>query len=322
VSRQVPPLKTYSHLAGERRVPSEYEIVTTKLLYHPQRGFEVDVPLRPWYDRYQRGGQLRCADWERFADPRATTYPSYTALQSRQESHLDGVLRSWEATKHDPDLLTSWQETFLRTLAPLRFALHGFQMAAAYVGQMAPSGRIAIAALLQSADELRRVHRIAYHMGLYRKLHPGPDRSRGAWQEAPAWQPLRRAVEQALVSYDWGEALVALNLALKPLVEALFLTELARLARERHDFLLGEVLSSFDEDGRWHQAWSATLVRMAAPEGDNRHVLRGWIERWWPRAHAAVSAAATLLGEPGPAALVRAEARAREWLQALELGAP
>jgi hypothetical protein len=51
-------------------------------------------------------------------------------------------------------------------------------------------------------------------------------------------------------------------------------------------------------------------------------VLRGWIERWWPRGREAVSAAATLLGEPGPAALARAEARARERLQALELGAP
>jgi toluene monooxygenase system protein E len=322
VSRRVPPLKTYSHLAAERRVPTEYEIVTTKLLYHPQRGFEIDVPLRSWYTRYQREARLYCADWERFADPRATTYSAYTALQSRQESHLEGVLRSWETAEHDPGLLASWRETFLRTLAPLRFALHGFQMVAAYVGQMAPCGRLTIASLLQSADELRRVHRLAYHMGLYRKLHPGPDHSRAAWQDEAAWQPLRRAVEQALVTYEWDEALVALNLGLKPLVEALFLTELARLAREQRDFLLGEVLSSFDQDGRWHQAWTAALIRMVAPQGDNRGVLRGWIERWWPRGREAVSAAATLLGEQGPAALARAEARAREGLQALELGAP
>jgi toluene monooxygenase system protein E len=322
VSREIPALKTYSHLAGERRVPTEYEIVTTRLLYHPRRGFEVDVPLRPWYEKYQRDGLLRCDDWEQFADPRATTYPSYTALQAQQESHLDGVVRSWEAAGHDPASLEAWRETFLRTLAPLRFALHGLQMIAAYVGQMAPSGRLTIAALLQSADELRRVHRLAYQMALYRRLLPGPDRSRAAWQEDPAWQPLRRAVEQALCTYDWGEALVALNLCLEPLVEALFFTELARLVRERRDFLLGEVLSSFDEDGRWHQAWSAALIRMVAPQGDNRAVLRGWIERWWPRGREAIAAASTLLGHAGPGALARAEARARGWLQSLELGAP
>jgi toluene monooxygenase system protein E len=322
MSRQVPPLKTYSHLAGERRLPTEYEIVTSKLLYYPEKGFEVEVPARAWYEKHQRGGGLTFADWEKFADPRATTYSSYTALQTAQEGHLAGVLRSWETAEHDPALLASWRETFLRTLAPLRFALHGFQMIAAYVGQMAPSGRIAVAALLQTADELRRVHRIAYHMGLYRRQRPQADESRAAWQDDPAWQPLRRAVEQALVTYDWGEALVALNLCLKPMVEALFFTELARLVRDERDFLLGEVLSSFDEDGRWHQAWSAALVRMIASEGDNAGALRDWIARWWPRAGEAVRAAAGLLGPSGPAALGRAERRAGEWLRALELAAP
>ncbi|HXU82881.1 MAG TPA: hypothetical protein VN914_15885 [Polyangia bacterium] len=320
MNRRVPPLKTYSHLAGERRMPSEYEIVTTKLLYHPQRGFEIDVPTRGWYEKHQRGARLTCRDWERFADPRATTYPDYTTLQARQENHLEGVLRSWAAADHDPALLALWRDTFLRVLAPLRFALHGFQMIAAYVGQMAPSGRIAIAALLQTADELRRVHRLAYHLGLYRKLQPSRDTSRSDWQTAPAWQPLRRVVEQALATYDWSEALVALDLCLKPLLEALFFTELARLAREQHDFLLGEVLSSFDEDGRWHQAWSAALVRLAVEEPDNRRLLREWVDRWWPRAREAAAAAAPLLGEAGDhSPLGRAEARAREHLRALEL---
>src|SRR5204863_1759615 len=69
VSRPVPPLRTYSHLEGQRRIPSEYEIVTTNLLYYPARGFEVEVPVRAWYDRHQRGGGLACSDWERFRDP-------------------------------------------------------------------------------------------------------------------------------------------------------------------------------------------------------------------------------------------------------------
>ena len=60
MSRSVPPLKTYSHLAGERRIPTEYEIVTSKLLYHPERGFEVAAPAAPWYERYQRHGRLTC----------------------------------------------------------------------------------------------------------------------------------------------------------------------------------------------------------------------------------------------------------------------
>lgn len=324
MTRQVPPMKTYSHLAGQRRVPTEYEVVSTALLYHPQKGFEVSVPVQAWYERYQRGGRLGGVDWEKFADPRATTYPAYTTLQSAQEGHLEGVLRSWEKAEHDPALVAGWRETFLRTLAPLRFALHGFQMIAAYVGQLAPAGRLAMVALFQASDELRRVHRIAYQMGLYRRGQPrGADESRTAWQDAPAWQPLRRAVEEALVAYDWGEALVALNLCLKPLVEALFLTELGHLLREDRDFLTGEVLSSLDEDGRWHRDWSGALVRLAVAENPgNAAVIEEWVARWHPRACQAVEAAAGVLGSGGPAALDRAQARARAWLRTLGVEAP
>jgi toluene monooxygenase system protein E len=324
MNRPVPPLKTYSHLAANRRVPSEYEIVSTNLLYHPQRGFEVELPARAWYEKYQRGGRLVCDDWERFADPRATTYPAYTALQSRQEAHLEAVERSWAAAEHDPALRAGWGESFVRTVAPLRFAFHGFQMLAAYLGHMAPGGRIAIAALFQSADELRRVHRIAYQLGLHRHSLPGlEDDSRSAWQRHPAWQPLRRAVELALVAYDWGEALVALDLGLKPIVEALFLTEGARRAREQHDFPLSELLSSFDEDGRWHRAWSEALVRLALEQRpDNLAVVQAWIDRWCPLAGEAARAASALLGHDGPAALALAERRSRDWLRALGLVVP
>jgi toluene monooxygenase system protein E len=324
MSRQVPPLKTYSHLGAGRRLPSEYEIVSTALLYHPEKGFEVNLPASRWYQRHQRDSQLRCKEWQRFADPRATTYPMYTALQAQQETHLEGLVRSWQAAEHDPARVVIWRETFLRVLAPLRFALHGLQMLAAYVGQMAPTGRLAMVALFQTADELRRVHRIAYHMGLLRRARPWTeDPSRTAWQSHAAWQPLRRTIEQALVAFDWGEALVALNLCLAPLVEGLFFNQLAPLLREERDFLVSELLSSFDEDGRWHQAWTAVALQLAVTERpENAAVIQGWVDLWYPRARQAVAAAASLLGEGGAAALERAEARARAGLQGLELRAP
>jgi Methane/Phenol/Toluene Hydroxylase len=40
---------------------------------------------------------------------------------------------------------------------PLRFPGHGLQMLAAYIGKMAPSSRITMAASFQAADEMRSV---------------------------------------------------------------------------------------------------------------------------------------------------------------------
>jgi toluene monooxygenase system protein E len=318
VSRRPTPLKTYSHLAGQKRVPSEYEVVTSQLLYYTKRGFEVTVPVTSWYERYQRGCPLTCSDWEKFSDPRETTYTKYVALQSQQEAHLGGVLRSFATAENDPELAARWASTFSAAMAPLRFALHGFQMVAAYVGSMAPAGRIAIAALFQSSDELRRVDRIAYRLGQLR-LDGWRDDTRQRWHEHPAWQPLRRAVEQALVTYDWAEALTALNLCLKPMVEAVILGDLARRARRDQDFLLGEMLSSFEEDGRWHRAWSRALFEVAlADRPENRAVLQGWVNRWHPEARQAAEGLAEIVPGEG----LRAEAAGRSALQALGLVPP
>jgi toluene monooxygenase system protein E len=318
VSRHPPPLKTYSHLAALRRVPTEYEVVTSRLLYYVERGFEIQVPVAGWYHKYQRGSALRCGDWERFRDPRETTYTKYTALQSEQEAHLAGVIRSFDTADHDPGLDTRWHATFSATLAPLRFALHGFQMIAAYVGSMAPAGRITITALFQAADELRRVDRIAYRMGQLRRGGFGDD-SRQRWQSDSAWQPLRRAVERALVTYDWAEAVAALNLCLKPMVEALFLGELTRLARRQQDFLVAEMLSSFEEDGRWHRAWSRALFELAfADRAENREVVQGFVDRWYPLARQAADALGPVVGAHG----ALAEVVGRGALEALGLVPP
>ena len=50
--------RTYWHLLPQRRMPSEYEIVTSKLLCYTGEGFtgkrfELDVPLQHWYKQYQ-----------------------------------------------------------------------------------------------------------------------------------------------------------------------------------------------------------------------------------------------------------------------------
>jgi toluene monooxygenase system protein E len=275
-------LKTYSHLERERRVPNEYELVTSRLLYYLGRGFEVSTPLEAWYERYQGASLLGGCDWERFSDPRETTYAKYTALALRGETYLDGVLEAIETTGYDRSLKAGWRATLDRVIGPLRYPLHGFQMIAAYVGQMAPGGRITVAALFQAADEMRRIQRLAYRMTQLQSVAPAfGAESKNVWLRDPAWQPLRQAVEQCLVAYDWGEALIALNLCIKPLIDELFMTHLPKEAEEHGDHLLGQLFSSLDEDCRWHREWTVALLRTAvANNPDNRAVIQGWVTRW------------------------------------------
>lgn len=288
-------LKTYSHLAGARRVPSEYELVTSRLLYHPKQGFEVQVPLADWHRRYQADSPLACSDWERFHDPRATTYTLYTALQSRQEAQVEGLLQSIDDRGYDAALPARARALLLRAVSPLRFAFHGLQMAAAYVGQVAPCGRVAVAALFQAADELRRVQRVAYRIAQLRRALPDfaavDGESRALWQTDPAWQPLRRAIERLLVTWDWGEALVALNVCLKPAIDAVTMVDVPAMAHDAGDYLLGEICFSLAADCAWHRAWTDALLATAvADRPENAAIVEGWRQTWAPAADEAAGA--------------------------------
>jgi toluene monooxygenase system protein E len=318
-----PPLRTYSHLADRRKVPSEYEIASSRLLYYVDRGFEIDVPVGPWYQRYQQEGQLRCRDWERFADPRETTYTSYTALQSERERHLDALMRSIESTDHDRQLAPEWRRLLDHLLSPVRYLWHGFQMLSAYVGQMAPASRLTLVALFQAADEMRRIHRLAHRLGQLRHTHPGfAGAAPTDWQEGAPWQPPRRVLERALVAYDWGESFVALNLCLKPLLDRLLITELEALARTRQDFFLAEILASLDEDCRWHRAWTEALIEvLLAERGGNAAAVLGWVASWLPPAQEATRSLAAFWGAEAGATVARVEAAANGWLQGLRLEA-
>jgi toluene monooxygenase system protein E len=282
--------KTYWHLAELGHKPTDYEIATSRLLYYPGRGFEVETPIARWYERFARGSPLRLDDWERFQDPRQTTYTRYTELQEAKEVFVRGLLRALDGTAHDRELPPAWVQFLGRILGPLPYPVHGLQMVAAYLGSMAPGGRLVSTCLMQAADEIRRIQVLVFRTQQLRRAKPDlADGGRELWQEAPAWQPLRALVERLLVTYDWGEAFVALNLVVKPMFDGLFTAQLARLAQLRGDGPLARILFSLGEDGRWHLDWSLALVRLAIEEhADNRAVIAGWIEQWGPAALAAV----------------------------------
>jgi toluene monooxygenase system protein E len=242
--------RTYLPLEGQRHKPSDYEVTTTGLLYYPERGFEVETPVWQHYVKYQRGSALRGSDWEAFEDPAHTTYASYVAARRDQEVFLD---RLYER----PALaLAAGLRPWLGPLSALRFFLHGLQMTAAYIGALAPSGRITVAAAFQAADELRRIQRVCQWLSRSGTSIAELDAlGRDLWQEHAAFQPLRRLTEELLVTYDWAEALIGLNGVIKPIFDRLWFDQLALLAQLHDDELLEQTLRSMAEDARWHEAW-------------------------------------------------------------------
>ena len=122
----------------------------------------------------------------------------------------------------------------------------------------------------------------------------------------------RKAVEYALVSYDFGEAFTALNLVLGPTLDDVLLTQLGRAAKGRGDDLTWLLTSFLAEDSRRRGRWSRALADLAvAQRPDNRDVLAKWVGRWAARADEAALGLGTLLEAAAgvPAAQVAAHAR-------------
>ena len=299
-----PGRKTYTRLAAGRRIPTEYELLSTDLHYNHPRRFELtaDNPVVAWYYRYREGSALQARGWERFSDPRRTTYRGYTQLQDGREDVIDGLLREIDDTAYDRDLDQKWVRFLDRWYAPLRYPVHGLQMLAAYVAQMAPASRVTNCAAFQSADELRRVQRIAYRTVQLGGPPPGIETTRrhqAAWEDAAAFQPLRELIERALIAYDWGEAFTVTNLVIKPRIDRLVNQEIAgTLATANGDPILASIHFSLDEDARWHRAWTAALLRHLIEDTPaNAEVVSGWIGKWSPLAARALEAFAGTLAE-------------------------
>ena len=298
----VTPARTYWHLAEDLPeaggTPSDYEIATSRLLYYVNRGFEVAVPLADWYRTHQTGSPLVCDDWDRFRDPRETTYAAYVARRAASE---DQAARAAARDRDNRPLDHDGVAAQDRLLAPALHLFHGLQMTSAYVGQMAPSGRLTIVAALQAADEMRAVERLARRLVALRAMRPGFGADgKQRWQTDVSWQPARRLLETMLVTYDWAEAFAATNLCAKPALDAFFWQQLGEPA--------------VADDATWHRAWAAALVALALEaDASNRGTLAAWVAKWNAPVREAVLALGTLAGPAGEDAARAAVEQANDW---------
>jgi toluene monooxygenase system protein E len=321
-ARKPRPRRTFSAFGDVRRMPSEYEIVTHgqnwTLRQNRAAAFEQNPSSAAnlWFLTYRDNSPLRAQDWDAFHDPDRLTYKAYVNLQSEAEARVAGVLEAHAEAGSDATLDTGSVALLGHLFTPSRYLCHGFQQVQAYIGFMAPSSYITNAAAFATADCLRRVTTIAYRTRELQLAWPTSgigSSERSMWEDGEAWQPARKAVEYALVSYDWAEAFTALNLVLAPTLDDVLLTQLGQAARSHGDeetWLLSAFLA---EDSRRRARWSRALADVAiAQRPENHAVLAKWIDRWSALADdAALGLGQILETDAGvPAADVASHARA------------
>ncbi len=300
-------LRTWSRFGQIRRVPSEYEIVTHDANYTIRKDRVAALegnptsPVNMWYLTYRDHSPLQAEDWHGFRDPDELTYRKYVTMQDEQETVVEGILDEFGKVNHDANLSPRWLRVLSTVFTPMRYPAHVFQMMQAYLGQIAPSSYITNCAGFAAADQLRLVSLLAYRTRQLQIAHPDVEFATGErqiWETHPDWQPTRRALETALIAYDWGECLTAVNLVLHPTLSEILLRQLGIVADTNHDQLTWLLLSNLSIDAERNARWSAALARYAISQRpENASVLRHWVQRWTPRADEAAAGLAHLLAE-------------------------
>lgn len=319
-------LKTWSHLASRRRRASEYEIVSTNLLWHtrnPEEPFDIAQtdPVSEWYMKYRNGSAVQHDDWDSFRDPDEIVYRTYNILQDGQENYVEGLLDQHNQEEHDKSLTPEWVSSLAHLYAPGRYLLHTVQMTSAYLMHMAPTSTISNCAAFQSADQLRWLSNIAYRTAELAQTHPSAGfgvTERSEWEALPAWQGFRELTERVLATWDWAEAFVALNLVTKPAIDEAFFRQQGVSARRNGDTLFALLSEAALRDSERSRRWSAELVRHMVQNPENIAVLEEWIQKWTPLADAAITGFCGALPD-NPDGAAQASAAVRAFQQQLSL---
>ena len=314
-----PPRRTWSAFGALGRRPSEYEIVTHQM-NHTLRATPLELAAdrlgNRWLLRHRDGMSLKVADWSAFRDPDQLTYRKYVTRQDNSETYLDGLIREYDPIDGAGNALD-----FLQTcLTPSRYLAHGLQMLSAYLQQLAPSSYVGNCAVFQTADHLRRVQRIAYRTKDLDLAWPARSfgrTERACWEELPEWQGLRKGIERLLVSFDWDDVFVGLNLVVKPLADEITLRQFAHQARRLGTDLDARVADNLFLDAERCRRWSIALTQFAlAGDAANRRHLMRLLLKWRPIATEILETGSRLPGcvSPGqPAAAEIASAVSAAW---------
>ena len=320
------PLNTWSHLAARRRKPSEYEIVSTNLHYNnrdPNAPYELDPDMfmNEWYKKNTFATMLKHQDWNAFRDPDEVVYRTYNMMQDGQETYVFGLFDQFNQREHDKSLESQWVDTLTWLYTPARYLFHTIQMASAYVGQVSPASTITNCNYFQMADSLRWLSHTAYRTKELSITFPDKgfgERERQYWENHPGWQGFRELMEKTLTIWDWGEAIIVLNLVAKPAIAESVLGKLGESARHNGDILLGLITDAQLIDAARHRRWISAFVRMASETPGNPEIIQEWIAKWEPLADKAIEAFCSALPDTMNAA-ASAKAATREFRRSLSM---
>jgi len=249
--------------------------------------------------------RIAMRDWYDLKDPRQYFYNTYTLTRARQQESAEANFKFIESRGLAGLIPLALRDKALAVLVPLRHVAWGANQNHTFVCGYGYGAAFTQPSIYQALDSLgiaQYLSRIGLMLGGTEALAT----AKQAWLQDDAWQPLRRYVEDCLVTRDPFELFIAQNIALDgllyPLVYGAMVDGVWAAEGGSTIALATQFMADwFDETRKWADA----VVKVAAAESPaNRETLTGWIDHWSARAAEALAPVARLgLGEQAEAVM-------------------
>jgi phenol hydroxylase P1 protein len=225
---------------------------------------------------------IRMEDWYRFKDPRQFYYGTYTIARANMHQTTDRNFAFEEKRNLLNNVDPQWREQLVRYLIPLRHYEWGANMNACAITDAGYGTAITSATVFTAGDRLG-IAQILSRIGILLGGGNGDllDAGKTEWMENPAWQGVRKAVEESLVLKDWFEILLAQFLVMDGLIYPLVYDHFDRAGQKQGASAVTMLCEFMVDWSAEHNRWVDAVVKLAAAESDeNRALLTEWYVKW------------------------------------------
>lgn len=262
---------------------------------------------------------INMADWYKVRDPRQYYYGTYVQSRAKMQENAEHAYGFCEKRGVLIGLAPQFREQLARMVLPLRHAELGANMNNCSVTADGYATSVTQMHMYQCIDR-QALAQYLTRIGLMLD-DGGTDllvEAKHQWLNDPAWQGMRRYVEDTLVIRDWFELSLAQNLISDGLVYPLLFIEFDHYLTAKGAGQVGMLTEFmrlwFAESQRWVDA----MVKTVATESpENKKQIETWVSHWSARALEALAPLAEI--GPGVASLDNVASAFAERLKMLGL---
>ena len=307
-----PKRQTFGHVArrlGADKPASRYLEATLDL--QPTANFHYKPQWEPEFWHFDtRKTSVVMQDWYKPLDPRQFYYATYNIARANMIQSVERSFIFADDRGLIQKLSADARSQIEHGLLPLRHLHWGSNMNMTEICQRGYGTAITAPSIFSAGDHLGMAQ-IVSRIGLALDGQTGVslDMAKETWLNNPAWQGVRKLIEDTFVERDWFQLFVAQTLAVNGVVLDLIYKHADAAWKEAGVTIA--MLTEFMTDWRAEESrWSDFVIKTVAAESpENKALVSQWAKLWIDRAvEAAMPLAASLLGDNGAAAIAAGEA--------------